>query len=829
MVEEASEPEEIQPVEPVSLGELNFLHQAQLKGELRAKSARLSEMRGSGMPDYKELRRLGFSNTSQELRDDPIISPTQPYPAPPVTPPELLREPPGLEPPDPVPPVKPASILQRFAEEVDVTKLVDVDVWPSPTDQNLDRLLESGSAQVRTQIFGCQYTPPEDDEYGDLTDCEDERDLVGLRIFRCQWQDCCNELPDDKARCVECAILLCEECSFRCHKCDITPFCAQHWIPESPGHSCQGMPWHTPSSTRVPEEILSKVWLWRGDIMKAVEFERWNELTALLKRLWKLPVHTHILQCTGIGHILSDSWIWGHADQDLRGRALELLAKFKRVAKESAKLQERTPKPWAGANAKTFVERIHLFMNYFRELDPTLEDPNVLRMAALACCWRALRKPSELHTVPVHAARRWHTMPAVRGLLEHAVEVQQMIAAESRARRQADRNQLMLAGRATSSAGETVSVLRDESKDVQNYDKTLQDICPEIANKSKPRDVITALTRKRNLGDNVQDMLQLRAYFLTLETRRGSRQDTASAVNCWKQYSQAILDYPEDHELPPRRSQDVVNYISIFSNGATASNYVGALTWTCKALDLWCGWRTEAVAMTIKGLKKYGLQNFSGKLAKYMTLKHEEVLQLCNYSDQIGDQVFSVFCLCGWKGLMRMQSECFGLEVGEASEFLQLPEGRHSAVFYDAAGRLVIRWRQRKNRPQGSFIIRPCDCHVDGPQYCLCCRMKPIIAASEVGWRLWPSDYRPESMMKLLKARLLVLGHKHHAVITWRAFRAGRATYMAAAGYGLGAILIAGDWASAGVFKYMKEELADHEECMRQVLSKEEKEPEDET
>ena len=87
------------------------------------------------------------------------------------------------------------------------------------------------------------------------------------------------------------------------------------------------------------------------------------------------------------------------------------------------------------------------------------------------------------------------------------------------------------------------------------------------------------------------------------------------------------------------------------------------------------------------------------------------------------------FCLCGWKGSMRMQSECFGLEVGEASEFLQLPGNRHSAVFYDAVGRLVIRWRQRKNRPQGSYIIRPCDCQVDGPQNCLCCRMKPIIAA----------------------------------------------------------------------------------------------------
>ena len=120
--------------------------------------------------------------------------------------------------------------------------------------------------------------------------------------------------------------------------------------------------------------------------MKVVEFERWTELTAMLNRLWNLPVHTHILQCTGIGHILSDSWLWGHADRDLREQALELLGKFKQAAKESKKLEEKTPKPWAGASAKTFVERVHLFIKYFKELDPALEDPSVLRMAAMACC-----------------------------------------------------------------------------------------------------------------------------------------------------------------------------------------------------------------------------------------------------------------------------------------------------------------------------------------------------------------------------------------------------------------------------------------------------------
>ena len=35
----------------------------------------------------------------QPVLDDPIVAPTQPYPEPPVTPPELLKAPPGLQAP----------------------------------------------------------------------------------------------------------------------------------------------------------------------------------------------------------------------------------------------------------------------------------------------------------------------------------------------------------------------------------------------------------------------------------------------------------------------------------------------------------------------------------------------------------------------------------------------------------------------------------------------------------------------------------------------------------------------------------------------------------
>ena len=102
----AEDTNDIQLVEPVSLREKNFIHQEELKAMLKARNARLPDMKRQDAMD--------------EALDDPILPPTQAYPEPPVTPPELLRTPPGLE-----PPLKPGSILQKFVEEVNVTKLLE--------------------------------------------------------------------------------------------------------------------------------------------------------------------------------------------------------------------------------------------------------------------------------------------------------------------------------------------------------------------------------------------------------------------------------------------------------------------------------------------------------------------------------------------------------------------------------------------------------------------------------------------------------------------------------------------------------------------------------
>ena len=83
--------------------------------------------------------------------------------------------------------------------------------------------------------------------------------------------------------------------------------------------------------------------------------------------------------------------------------------------------------------------------------------------------------------------------------------------------------------------------------------------------------------------------------------------------------------------------------------------------------------------------------------------------------------------------------------------------------------------------------------------------------------------------MVLLRARMVALGHQHHASVTWRAFRAGRVIHMSANGFDLASALEAGDCAAATVFRYLLQESVDQKEFLRQVLTKELEEPEEES
>jgi len=81
------------------------------------------------------------------------------------------------------------------------------------------------------------------------------------------------------------------------------------------------------------------------------------------------------------------------------------------------------------------------------------------------------------------------------------------------------------------------------------------------------------------------------------------------------------------------------------------------------------------------------------------------------------------------------------------------------------------------------------------------------IVALDVGTKLW--TFQPAEFTKHVKSQLTVLQVKGVDGFSCKAFRAGKATALAAAGSNLGEFLAVGEWRSISFARYFHEESVD--------------------
>ena len=194
------------------------------------------------------------------------------------------------------------------------------------------------------------------------------------------------------------------------------------------------------------------------------------------------------------------------------------------------------------------------------------------------------------------------------------------------------------------------------------------------------------------------------------------------------------------------------------------------------------------------------------------------VSQLVSLSDSVGVDTWSILALIGWEFLLRMQSECIPIEVGEPGELAVLPERRHSSVFVDSRGAITLRLRSRKHRPRGSVLRRPCRCRTVGTQFCCACRFRAWAGRSSptLGQRV--SHLSAYFFLKEMKRLLFLLGHAHASEFSLKAFRAGRATDIAKRGGSWQQVLAAGEWRGMSAASYLDSNVIDEAAYLKAVL-----------
>ena len=229
--------------------------------------------------------------------------------------------------------------------------------------------------------------------------------------------------------------------------------------------------------------------------------------------------------------------------------------------------------------------------------------------------------------------------------------------------------------------------------------------------------------------------------------------------------------------------------------------------------------------MVLKGLSKRLMRETAHVLKTRFLLDERLIRMLVDWLDKLQDGDLAVEVLVWWDFLLRVLSEGLCLWKGCAEWALQLPPGRSHALWIQGDA-LCLRMEARKNRPKGSLLTRRCSCiRMKGSRYCAFHRFKGFASSTPCDSLLW--NFQAQKTLSKLKGALTLLGESQAQMMGWKAWRAGRATSMAAAGDSLGKILDHGEWRSKAVLAYIDESQVDATRLLMDSLEASDREDDD--
>lgn len=338
----------------------------------------------------------------------------------------------------------------------------------------------------------------------------------------------------------------------------------------------------------------------------------------------------------------------------------------------------------------------------------------------------------------------------------------------------------------------------------ERVERSLQTMHLEL---HKPAAAAAGVKEAALRGQDAKSVLLQRVHQLRLETDRKSMASVSSGLKCWHVFALA-LGYPQEESLPPRSGEDAWAFIGIFKVHGTARNYLGFVKWACLTNGLPMDWFTEEVSQALKGLRKQNQRVLLGQLRDKFKLDDKLLLALVRMAGAFGLHQHRVAFTLGWQYLFRMQSECVPLEKGSATTVVDLPEGRHSAVWLAPNRQLHVRLKSRKNRPGGSLLVRACTCHLEDSSVCAVCSVEEYIETKLEGERLF--SFTAGELLGQLRRLLTLLQVLGAAQFGFKSFRAGKATTMALSGIALPDVMRAGEWSSAACLAYAGSDDCDH-------------------
>ena len=523
---------------------------------------------------------------------------------------------------------------------------------------------------------------------------------------------------------------------------------------------------------------------WTHSVVKAWLVKDSSTLLTKLRAAERLKVDGAILTASGAGFVLNTDRVWGSLSEQWHSKRQNLLASWKSLSKKRAHNNDKVVHPFAGLKAATFEAAVENMQNFFHRHEGSSSVCSWHFEAALLLVAHGFQDPSHLVGVRSQDVSKLSTSPKLRALMMSAVEALNVAKQPTQAECQSPSQ---VSGEVV--AQNLVSLQIDEPVPVSQGGPLL--MCKSLARLPK---------------EEAREHLHAGVASLKLQTRKGSLRSVASGLRLWHVSATTLLGYSEDASLPPKSETDVCLFVSIFRNPGTARNYVGHVKWACLYLALPLTWHGSELSMTLQGLNKQYQSARAGALSRRRLMSEELLLRLLILADGISlFLLLGDLLLLGWQALLRVQSEAIPLEYGSYETVHVLPPNRHSSLFIDQEGTLYLRLRQRKHRPQGSLLIRPCVCTPSQRNaMCVGHRLHTRVVNMAEGQKVF--NFTSSVALTKFRSVLKLLQVPDYQAFSFKCLRAGKAATLARQGHSLFQVMQSGEWRSSAVLAYADED-----------------------
>ena len=267
-----------------------------------------------------------------------------------------------------------------------------------------------------------------------------------------------------------------------------------------------------------------------------------------------------------------------------------------------------------------------------------------------------------------------------------------------------------------------------------------------------------------------------------------------SGIQCYIAFVRAVKG--GSVVLWPPKLDWLLAWAMLFRNRGTFSNYLGYVKIGC-FLE-----RVDVVVLSHPAIRR--AKESVSKAGRCVSrekcwIRRHRIEAMLRWASAIPDAMqFAVLFLMCYVFLLRMPSEALPMIVGDGSE----KEVAQSVVWVDPVKKeIVLKLGRRKNKEQGSRLVRTCWCK-ECPRTCPVHVLGPLIKNSQPGEALFAGISSQAALCKL-RVMLAAIGVEKSECYRSHDMRRGHALDLQCAGAPLWQILEAGEWSSPAFLRYL--------------------------